>query len=44
MNSELNELMDYRSKEVDEQDISQNESVEDEDALRLMNIICGGYI
>jgi hypothetical protein len=36
--------MDYRSREEDAQDISQNDSVEDEDALRLMNIICGGYV
>jgi hypothetical protein len=36
--------MDYRTKEEEEQDISQNESVEDEDALSLMNIICGGYV
>jgi len=36
--------MDYRSREEDTQDISQNDSVEDEDALRLMNIICGGYV
>ena len=36
--------MDYRTKEEEEQDISQNESVEDEDALDLMNIISGGYV
>jgi hypothetical protein len=36
--------MEYRSREEDAQDISLNDSVEDEDALRLINIICGGYV
>ena len=44
VNSELNELMDYRLKEEQAQNISLNESVEDEDALRLMSVICGGYV
>jgi hypothetical protein len=36
--------MDYRTQKEQATDISEQESVEDEDALRLMLMICGGYV
>lgn len=43
-NHQVIELMDYRSHKEESTDISEQESVEDEDALRLMLMICGGYV
>lgn len=37
-------LMSYRVKGEQIRDLAGNEGVEEEDALRLMNMICGGYV
>ena len=43
-NEKVMELLDYRHKKIETNDISEKECVEDEDALRLMMMICGGYV
>ena len=38
------ELLDYGLRKEEITDISQGDSIEDEDALSLMAMICGGYV